>query len=324
MLIRFVFWIVTAAVVVSIAGGMYQIHGTAKDIRKHPPPGEMVEVNGHRLHLLCEGEGSPTVLLEHAGGSSSMQWALVQPALAEDTRACSYDRAGFGWSDSSDDALDVQHAVDDLHQLLRASRLDGPIVLVGHSYGGNVVRLYAVQHPEQVLGVVLMDPGHFLDQPGVPDDVASKWEGQGAFIQNWGFVFARIGLFRAFGTSTGDLPDDAASAIRGFAASNKQWDAIKAQYSAFPASSEQLVLETRDLGAKPLIVLSATEPPGAERDAWTELNRDAARLSSNSDHRVVEGADHLGLATNRAPSAEVTRAIRDVIDAARAGSSVRE
>ena len=85
--------------VLAIAGMIYQTAATEADQRKYTPPGVLVNVDGHKMHIYCMGEGSPTIILDHVGGGSSMDWALIQPKLAEHTRVCAYDRAGFGWSD---------------------------------------------------------------------------------------------------------------------------------------------------------------------------------------------------------------------------------
>jgi hypothetical protein len=87
------------AFVLAITSMIYQTAATESDQRKYPPPGILVNVNGHKMHIYCMGAGSPTIILDHVGGGSSVDWSLIQPKLAERTRVCAYDRAGFGWSD---------------------------------------------------------------------------------------------------------------------------------------------------------------------------------------------------------------------------------
>ncbi|PYX08862.1 MAG: hypothetical protein DMG85_09990 [Acidobacteria bacterium] len=106
------------------------------------------------------GRGSPTVVLESALGGSSLSWALVRSEVAKFTCACSYDRAGIGWSDADPMPRTAQRIVNELHTLLTNARTKGPYVLVGHSFGGLAVRLYAAQYPEEVVGMVLVDPTH--------------------------------------------------------------------------------------------------------------------------------------------------------------------
>jgi pimeloyl-ACP methyl ester carboxylesterase len=140
------------------AGFGYQTFGTWSDARDHPAPGRLVDVGGFRMHLDCIGEGGPTVILDAGLGGWSLDWALVQPAIAQATRVCSYDRAGMGWSEDSPDPHDAEHAVAELHALLAAGSVTGPLVLVGHSNGGLRSVLYAATYPGDVAGLVLVDP----------------------------------------------------------------------------------------------------------------------------------------------------------------------
>ena len=100
------------------------------------------------------------MVLESALGGSSLSWALVRSDVAKFTCACSYDRAGIGWSDADPMPRTAQRIVNELHTLLTNARTKGPYVLVGHSFGGLAVRLYAAQYPEEVVGMVLVDPTH--------------------------------------------------------------------------------------------------------------------------------------------------------------------
>jgi pimeloyl-ACP methyl ester carboxylesterase len=120
---------------------------------------QRVDIGGGRhLNLRCSGSGSPTVLLEIGQGMTSMSWRKVQPLLAAHSRACSYDRAGVGFSDAGPLPRSAQAAADDLHALVRAAPIETPLVLVGHSLGGSIVRLYAAAHADEVAAIVLVDP----------------------------------------------------------------------------------------------------------------------------------------------------------------------
>lgn len=120
---------------------------------------QMVEVEpGRRLNLHCAGTGSPTVVFESGLGIPISNWGFVQPTISQKTRTCSYERAGLGFSDAATRASDSKDIVDDLHRLLIAAAIKAPYVLVGHSYGGMTVRLYAYTYPSDVVGMVLVDP----------------------------------------------------------------------------------------------------------------------------------------------------------------------
>jgi pimeloyl-ACP methyl ester carboxylesterase len=145
-------------VALPILGFGYETIAAAVDARRFPPPGKLVTVDGHRMHINCTGEGGPTVVMDAGLGGWSLDWSTVQPDIAQFTRVCSYDRAGFGWSEPDAAPGDAQHAVDSLHTLLANSGETGPFVLVGHSNGGLRALLYAHAYPQEIAGVVLVDP----------------------------------------------------------------------------------------------------------------------------------------------------------------------
>ena len=124
------------------------------------PPGRMVDIGGRRLHLNCTGTGTPTVVVENGGGSFSIDWVLVQPAVSQFTRICTYDRAGYAWSDPGPLRDLPEQIMADLELLLRLGDVQPPYVLVGQSIGGLFIRDYQRRFPEQVGGMVLVDPTH--------------------------------------------------------------------------------------------------------------------------------------------------------------------
>jgi pimeloyl-ACP methyl ester carboxylesterase len=140
------------------------------------PPGRLVDIGGRKLHIYCTGSGAPTVILEAGASSFSIDWSLVQPEIAKTNRVCSYDRARMGWSDPGplDTAANI---VQDLKALLRAANEKGPYVMTGASMGGIYVRVFQMRYPEDVVGMVLVDPTHelrlFTTIEGKPVPIAS-------------------------------------------------------------------------------------------------------------------------------------------------------
>jgi pimeloyl-ACP methyl ester carboxylesterase len=120
----------------------------------YPAPGRLVDVGGRKLHINCTSTGSPTVVLEAGGGAFAIDWALVQPRVAEFTRVCSYDRAGLGWSDAGPSYETVEQIVSDLHGLLQRAGENTPYVLVGASIGGIYIRAYQRTYPAEVAALV--------------------------------------------------------------------------------------------------------------------------------------------------------------------------
>jgi pimeloyl-ACP methyl ester carboxylesterase len=125
-----------------------------------PPPGKLIDIGGYRLHLNCTGKGEPTVVLIPGGGDFSFDWGLVQPDVSHFARVCSFDFAGFAWSDPGPVPRTMRQDAYELHTLLKAARIKGPYVLVGHSLGGLLTRVYARDYLSEVAGIVLVDSTH--------------------------------------------------------------------------------------------------------------------------------------------------------------------
>jgi len=123
----------------------------------NPPPGKLYAIDGYKMHIYCTGNGSPTLVLEAGGGEDWLIWSEVQPELSRTTRVCSYDRAGFGWSDPRPAPRDANQIADELHQLLTQAGITGPIVLMGHSIAGLYIRAYAMRHPQDLSGLIFVD-----------------------------------------------------------------------------------------------------------------------------------------------------------------------
>src|SRR3712207_5997924 len=143
-------WAFVALLALAVIGAVYQTIATEIDRRTYPPPGQLVEVGGRRLHLRCVGQGTPTVILEAANGGMSAHWVRVQREVARAARVCAYDRGGLGWSERGPTPRDARQISSELHTLLGEADIEGPYVLVGHSYSGLYVRMYAARYPDEV------------------------------------------------------------------------------------------------------------------------------------------------------------------------------
>src|SRR5262245_11064944 len=137
--------------------GASAVRVTAQPHPSDPAPGTLVDIGGHKLHIRCAGpaDRTPTVILEAGGGDDSRAWARGQDLLAPRVRTCAYDRAGSGWSEEGPAPRTMRQEVFELHALLEAAKVPGPFVLVGHSIGGLLVRLYTEQYGGDVAGLVL-------------------------------------------------------------------------------------------------------------------------------------------------------------------------
>jgi pimeloyl-ACP methyl ester carboxylesterase len=176
------------------AGAVYQALGARRDRRRCVRPGHLVDVGGHRLHVVCRGTGRPVTILESGIAASSLSWSKVQPGIAGFAQVCAYDRAGFGWSDAPRTPRTFDGIVHELHVVVEASSPGEPAVLVGHSFGCLVVRAYAARHPERTLGMVLVDPPtEWLDI----DSHRARMLRGARFLSSVGAWLARFGVVRA-------------------------------------------------------------------------------------------------------------------------------
>src|ERR671917_686251 len=305
-------WLVVGLLALAVIGAIYQVVATQIDQRTYPPPSEMVNVNGHLMHINCMGEGGPTVILEAANLGMSAHWVRVQQQLAQTTRVCAYDRAGMGWSEPGPEPRDARQISSELHTLLKGADSEGPYVLVGHSYGGLYARMYAARYPNQVAGVALVDSSH-------PEQFTRSPEGQAMYEQTnrLGAVLpllTRLGVIRLsnFYPAHPDLPHQQREQIEAFNSSTQQVATTVEEFRATPETSAQ-VRATGSLGDKPLAVVSA----GEQSSGWFEMQDELAALSSNSIHRVVEGATHESLLYDEHDSQVTSATIKEVVEAVR-------
>jgi hypothetical protein len=126
---RLVLGLITLIVILGLLGATYQAAAGKADEKRYPPPGQLVDVGGYRMHIHCMGEGSPTVILEAANMGTVSNWAWIQPEIARTTRVCAYDRADLGWSDLSPTPSDTRQNAEALHMLLEKAGESGPFVL---------------------------------------------------------------------------------------------------------------------------------------------------------------------------------------------------
>jgi pimeloyl-ACP methyl ester carboxylesterase len=304
--------------------------------------------HGRRLNLYCTGSGSPTVVFDAGLADATMTWGLVQPAIAAKTRACSYDRAGIGFSDPANRAGSSANIVVDLHRLLIVAGIKPPFILVGHSSGGMNVRLYADLYTEQVAGMVLVDPSHEdqstrfwkLVGPDAPDTQA-RWDSylarRRACIPAAEAGFAE-GTQRDKDAALYNLcvparessvsPPLNAAILKVRLTAPFQRALLSEQENVFYASADQVRRARRSYGDMPLVVLTRAPAPkrpeetqelrDERNELWSTLHDELASLSTQGVHRVVSDSQHYIQLTQ--PHAVIV-AIEGVLDATRSASA---
>jgi pimeloyl-ACP methyl ester carboxylesterase len=301
-------------VAAALAGVLFQAIGTRRDARRFPAPGRFVDVAGRRLHLVVRGEGAPAVWFESAIAASSLSWSRVQPDVARFTTAYAYDRAGLGWSDPPAARLTLASVVRDLQLLIAASQCPTPCVMVGHSFGAFVCLAFAAAYPQQVRGLVLVDP----PTEWIEMDRRRTYLLRGARqMSRLGGLLARLGVVRAcLSLLTGGAPAAPRYFVKIFGSSTARTierlvgevrklppevhplvQAAWSQSKCFTAMADYLrVFEEAAAAAPrhelsgdlPLVVISAGDQPADVKAAHERL----ARSSSRGRHLVAAKSGH--------------------------------
>lgn len=300
------------------AGLSYEAVMAAGDARRYPPPGRLIDVGGHRLHLYCVGTGSPTVILEGGKGGTALEWSLVQPELAASSRVCAYDRAGTGWSEPGPMPRTPERVVAELHALLGAAGEPGPYVLVAHSLGGRYARLFAEQYPGEVAGMVLVDARAEYHDQHMPAELKAMLAAanQPSPLDE---PLRRLGVARLFGPQLmtaanaefGLLPPATLTAMAVQGTRPASMAAGQSELAEVERSDARL--EAASLGDLPLQVL-ASEQSSALDPTWMAGQEDQAARSTSSALRLLAGSHHLHLGNADA----VIGAVRQVLALARA------
>ena len=275
-----------------------------------------MDIGGYELHKNCTGRGSPTVIVDAGNGDFSLSWVKIQSELAKFTRICTYDRAGYGWSDPSPEQRTAKVMAEELHTLLSNAGVEPPHVLVGHSLGGYTVRMYADLYPSEVAGMILVDAGHEDQLKKFPPEF-EKLEQQTVSYFAGGCLLARFGILRLMGGSSGGLdsappyvlklPKDIQLEYMAMLSHPSYFATAVNERRLLPETTDQ-VRATKKLGDLPLIVLTAETTVDPEtlqaigmptdfdasgiHQIWYELQAELAALSTRGEQIIVGNSTH--------------------------------
>jgi pimeloyl-ACP methyl ester carboxylesterase len=276
--------------------------------KQYPPAGQMIDLDGYRLHLLVKGDGGPTVVLDAGAGEFSLMWHTVQREISKQVSVVAYDRAGLGWSDLSPHPRTNFLMVEELRSLLKKAKIPGPYVLVGASLGGLNMKVYAFRYPQEVAGLVLVDAAHEEQyQPQQLQEALRKMKGMMAVMSAVQKTIAFSGLSALFPRLTpmglpGSIPADIRQAYRAVRAFDRRNIVSSLTEIKLVEDSHAMIRAERidSLGDIPLIVVQhgkrqAQMMPGLD-EIMEETNRRlqavTANLSKNGTLIVAENSGH--------------------------------
>ena len=333
-------WILLFLLVLPAAGALYERHASVRDRSRFRPRGRMLPVNGRAFHVDVSGHGAPAVVLEAGLGASSVSWCRVQPLLAELATVVGYDRPGLGWSEPAEGPGTAGQYADDLRGLLSTAGVRPPCILVSHSAGAFPIQLFAARHPDEVAGLVLVDPIDAADFAPPTESRASRMRGgiklarRCARLARVGFVrlfltlvlrtgaarFAGLGFFLSSGrlvrggerlaSALRQLPAGVPETLRALWSRPVFFRALAAQIEGLTESARQVQAEPMPPGI-PVTVISA----GRGRAAGLESHRKMAARSERGRHTVAEASDHFILLDE--PEV-IVEAVREMLEAIRA------
>jgi len=294
-----------------LLGVLLQFITTKIDEQRFPPIGKLVDIGGYKLHMHMTGSGKgPTVVLDSGLGCNCLDWALVQPKLSQFARVVSYDRAGYGWSEESPLPRTSHNIATELHTLLQTAGVPGPYLLVGHSFGGLNLRVFAQQYPDEVAGVVLVDAAHeelLKKMPPFPHTLLQKCLMHPTARQFLGTIGATrlVNLLTNAQNGYDGFPESVRLMYFAVASTSKFSRAQAQEFSGYAVSAEELKSNPSFLGNKPLIVITAGKPPREEdtgfsrefllqaKSAWDDLQHDLINKSARAKQVFAEESGHM-------------------------------
>jgi pimeloyl-ACP methyl ester carboxylesterase len=329
-------WLVIIATLIGLLGlgAAFQAISTFRFSYQFPPPGKIIDVDGCRLHYQVMGEGNPTVVVVSGQGATSLDWQLVQTKVAKFTKILTYDRAGYGWSDLSTEPRTSVQIVNELRQLLTQAGIKAPYILVGMSFGGLPVRLFAYEYPEEVAGMVLVDVTHEMLYERFPKAMVKLNEQFDWWAINILPVAARLGLLRLLilfdylPLAPGlfkKFPVSSRPQAKAVYAHTKFWDAFGQESAEFNTTIMQVqqARAAKPFPAIPLVVISAGKQDfGVSQELMQiqkELLIDLANQSPYGVHIISEKSGHL---IQLDDPELVINSIRKVVDEARSKGAV--
>ena len=281
-------------IIAAVGGRIYQVMSEKADMARFPPPGELVNVDGHLMHIQCLGEGSPTVIIEQGLQGVSSAWEDITKQISTFTRVCAYDRVGLGYSEPIGHQTRSTEVANILHKLLEGAGIDDELVLVGWSAGGVYIREYHRLYPKNTRAMLLVDSSHEQQQTRL----RPLSEGGSTATLEIARYLAPIGLLRLSGLvrqqiENSPVPDDLKPRLIALYHQSHVAQTVLNESESFTQDT-QSDSPPAPVGDLPLIVLTRgtnveTEEEQAIRD---QMQRELVELSTNGKQIMAADSGH--------------------------------
>lgn len=308
-------WFCNILLTLAVSSALFIQVAEASTSAAFAKPQQLIDIGGRKLHLYCSGTGNTTVVFDAPGRSGGWAWFKVQPEVAKHTRACVYDRAGFGFSDPAPRPNTSENAVEDLHKALQVAGINPPYLLVGNSFGGENAQVYAYRYPEQVKGLMLVEPQTEDETERLNKITEGKikqfyamYKDRDAYClgeATKGFKKGSKALANCVGNQITLYGPVLGKAVASIKMKPSYWQTSIEEFNGFETSGEQLRALRKPFGDLPLLVLtrgvSEYAIPGKPQSAMNKANEDEnekihkeiAALSTKGKQRVIPGASHI-------------------------------
>lgn len=293
-----IYQIALALIVIAGISTLYQSTATMIDQYRYPPLGKLVDIGTHKLHINSTGKGEPVVVLDAGLSGTSLGWFLVQSEASKFAQVCSYDRAGYAWSDESPSKRTSLHIAEELHTLLHKANIAGPYILVGHSFGGCNMLMFANRYPKETAGVVLVDSVHDEMLKALPAS-------QGIFNRivrhpKFQWLLSLVGYKRLKGPSAEikqmlqPLPQKIRHMYVAQMSKTSYTKTVLREMECLNESLLQLNESKVHLQDKPLIVITAgIFSNDEEGKIWCDLQKKLLSKSDKAKQIIAEDSDHM-------------------------------
>jgi len=292
----------------SFIGFFFQLYSSYNDTQRFSPNGNLIDIGGFKLHAQKFGEGNTTIVFDAGMGDGLLAWNKVIPDISMVAKVFAYDRAGLGWSEKSPNSRTSSQIVEELYLLLEKANVEGPLILVGHSFGGLNMQLFAKKYPDDVVGLILVDSANENEKDKLPQASLLR-----KVIFKTGMWAAPIGVPRLY-LSLNNPEEHALKST------------IKHQYTSLDESTNYteslnfLKKTKKDFGQLPLTVIARNSPSAIlEKNKkkslrnieWAKLQEELAQRSSNSELIFSENKQH---SIHRSQPEVVIKAIKEMIE----------